>query len=821
MSIAHQLLSHISLTANEQPPVKPLPKKISTYRLPLRPRQINVDLRYTQPRLKTDFCSRLSIFEKKSLANLKPLKKLNKSTDFSTNVRKPNSRLTTNHTKTISESSLLDKHCTEETIEIKEIRRKPNGEGHTVHRYLRGKVLGKGGFAKVYMLKSLDTNRSYAVKIVPKANLVKARARSKLQSEIRIHRTLKDKHICEYKHFFEDRNNCYLLLELCHNQSLNELLKKRKRLTEPEVKYFLFQLLESVRYLHGKNIIHRDLKLGNLFLDKNLRIKVGDLGLATKLNSPNEKRKTICGTPNYIAPEVIDSDNDKRGHSFEVDIWSMGVILYTLLIGKPPYESKDVKSTYQRILANKYSFPTHIYISEHSRDLISSLLQLCPTKRPSLQQIASHPFFTHETCKIPQSLPSCCIYIAPQWKEDENGKLIPVMQVCKKKIIQSNPSNNSIESNHSAHNNRPSLIDCENHISLGKHKSVKPFISIVPNCKDKLPCVNKYCLQTKTPHFADILEEKDSHSHLHHKQDVMLNGNNIPSENVNNPVSVTSKCKLNEFVYIQAHSGNIIDSTNIKDHKQKGSTNLGLTVLQKMHNRLSEFVKNPIVEECNSNPSHQSSTNPLGANRWITRYVDYSSKYGLGFLLNDRSSGVHFNDSTKIVLLPDDNYFFYIERKKPIEDDIDKCEHIYNKYTLNSYPCNLRKKVTLLKHFRNYLTQHNYGRNKLTSDNGTVCPHHNDDGYVKNTVFLKKWVRTKHAILFRLSNRTVQVVFHDRTEILICSDGRVVTYVDKNCARKSYYLSEIVKLDNRDTIKRRLKYIKDTLGQLVIPIKSL
>lgn len=203
----------------------------------------------------------------------------------------------------------------------------------------------------------------------------------KLQAEIKIHRTLKDKHICEYKHFFEDKNNCYLLLELCHNQSLNELLKRRKRLTEPEVKYFLIQLLKSVRYMHGKNIIHRDLKLGNLFLDKHLRIKVGDLGLATKLSSPDEKRKTICGTPNYIAPEVIIGDKEKRGHSFEVDIWSMGVIIYTLLIGKPPYESKDVKSTYQRILANQYSFPTHINISEHSRDLISCLLQSCPSRR--------------------------------------------------------------------------------------------------------------------------------------------------------------------------------------------------------------------------------------------------------------------------------------------------------------------------------------------------------------------------------------------------------------------------------------------------------
>jgi len=201
---------------------------------------------------------------------------------------------------------------------------------------------------------------------------------------------MKHKHICEYKHFFEDKTNCYILLELCQNQSMNELLKRRKRLTEPEVKYYLSQLLECTVHMHSMNVIHRDLKLGNLFLDKNLRVKVGDFGLATKLSASDEKRKTICGTPNYIAPEVIEGDKEKRGHSFEVDIWSIGVICYTLLIGKPPYESKDVKSTYKRILRNEYSFPSHVPISEHARSLISSMLQTRPDHRLVLTDLFDH-----------------------------------------------------------------------------------------------------------------------------------------------------------------------------------------------------------------------------------------------------------------------------------------------------------------------------------------------------------------------------------------------------------------------------------------------
>ena len=192
---------------------------------------------------------------------------------------------------------------------------------------------------------------------------------------------LKHDHICEYKHFFEDRDNCYILLELCHNQSMNEMIKRRKRLTEPEAAFFTSQILKAVRYMHDNNVIHRDLKLGNLFLDKNVHIKVGDLGLACRLESRDEKRKTICGTPNYIAPEVIQGDKTKRGHSFEVDIWSVGVILYTVLVGKPPYEAKDVKATYQRILNNEYSFPSHVNLSYEAKDLIKMLLQSNPADR--------------------------------------------------------------------------------------------------------------------------------------------------------------------------------------------------------------------------------------------------------------------------------------------------------------------------------------------------------------------------------------------------------------------------------------------------------
>lgn len=122
-----------------------------------------------------------------------------------------------------------------------------------------------------------------------------------------------------------------------------------------------------MKYLHSHRVIHRDLKLGNLFLNDKMEIKVGDFGLATKLEFDGERKRTICGTPNYIAPEVLEG---KQGHSYEVDIWSLGVIIYTLIIGKPPFETNDVKTTYKKIRSNSYSFPEGANITPDAKDLI-------------------------------------------------------------------------------------------------------------------------------------------------------------------------------------------------------------------------------------------------------------------------------------------------------------------------------------------------------------------------------------------------------------------------------------------------------------------
>ena len=428
-----------------------------------------------------------------------------------------------------------------------------------IRKYYKGRLLGKGGFAKCYEFTCSENKKTFAAKVVAKSGLVKSRAKQKLISEIKIHKSLHHPQIVAFEHYFEDTENVYILLEMCHNQTLNELLKRRKRLTEIEVQCYIVQLIKALKYLHSHRVIHRDLKLGNLFLTDKMELKVGDFGLATKLDFEGERKRTVCGTPNYIAPEILDG---KTGHSYEVDIWSLGVIIYTLIIGKPPFETRDVKTTYKRIKMNAYNFPDTAIISEAAKNLISQILVTDPAKRPTLDQILTHDFFNQGT-SIPKLLPTSTLACTP---------------------------------------------------SLSYIRQFMPEAG-----KDGI--VNKPLTTTK----------------------LVDRGNN--------------------------------KETTEKDENRNNKDNL----------------KNLKVNEPQIDP------NLKGPDTWVKKWVDYSSKYGLGYLLSNGFSGVFFNDSSKIILNPTTSQFNYIERRMA-----DKQE-IVSTHNMSNYPKELQKKVTLLHHFKNYL----------------------------------------------------------------------------------------------------------------------
>lgn len=184
---------------------------------------------------------------------------------------------------------------------------------------------------------------------------------------------------------------------------------------------------------------------------------------------------------------------------------------------------------------------------------------------------------------------------------------------------------------------------------------------------------------------------------------------------------------------------------------------------------------------------------------WVSKWVDYSEKYGLGYLLSNSACGVYFNDSSRIILSPDSVHFEYQDRRLA-PGQVPSVQ----RHTLQDFPAELHKKATLLKHFRKYLLQHSAKPAPVTASSSA-----------SQAVYVKRWLRTKHAILFRLSNRTVQVNFMDHTEVILASIQNLVTFTDKTGVRTSYALNAVLDQCPSPELYRRIKYTKEILAHML------
>nr|CCC91198.1 putative serine/threonine-protein kinase [Trypanosoma congolense IL3000] len=261
-----------------------------------------------------------------------------------------------------------------------------------ISRYRCGAFLGSGGFAKVYEFEDLSTGSRYAAKVIEKMNLTRRGSSSKFRMEVDLHSRMNHPNIVRFIKSFQDEFFYYIILERCSPKSLMSLSRERGAFDCHEIQYIMRQIVSAVEYMHSNLIIHRDLKLGNVMIDLAGNMKVGDFGFASELTSPLDRKTTVCGTPNYIAPEVLACETSSAGYGLEADIWSLGVLLYALAIGKPPFETKDIKTTQCRIMAVDYAFPKEVPIPETCKDLIRWMLQKNPQRRPSPVQVLAHSF---------------------------------------------------------------------------------------------------------------------------------------------------------------------------------------------------------------------------------------------------------------------------------------------------------------------------------------------------------------------------------------------------------------------------------------------
>lgn len=248
-------------------------------------------------------------------------------------------------------------------------------------------LLGKGGFASVYKARCLKTNSYVAIKMIDKSLIQGAGLTNRVRQEVEIHSRLKHPSILELYTFFQDQNFVYLVLELAHNGELNRYLKQHKRtMTEMEAANILKQVISGLQYLHSHKILHRDMSLSNLLLTKDMHLKIADFGLATQLKRADEKHMTMCGTPNYISPEVV----SRSSHGLPADVWGLGCMFYTLLVGRPPFDTDGVQSTLTKVVLSDFHLPDHL--SYEAKDLIVKFLKKNPIERIQLENVMNHPF---------------------------------------------------------------------------------------------------------------------------------------------------------------------------------------------------------------------------------------------------------------------------------------------------------------------------------------------------------------------------------------------------------------------------------------------
>lgn len=227
---------------------------------------------------------------------------------------------------------------------------------------------------------------------IDKATMNAKKMKDRVIQEVTIHFRLKHESILEMFTFFEDYDYIYLILELAHYGALHHyFVDKQKALDEPEACEIFKQVVSGLQYLHSRNIMHRDLSMSNLLLTTSerggMQVKIADFGLATQLNHNSQnKHTTLCGTPNYISPEVA----SRSSHGLPTDIWGLGCLLYTLLVGHPPFDTNGIKSTLTQVVMGNYTIPDHI--SAEACDLIHRMLCKDPSKRIRLDDVVIHPF---------------------------------------------------------------------------------------------------------------------------------------------------------------------------------------------------------------------------------------------------------------------------------------------------------------------------------------------------------------------------------------------------------------------------------------------
>lgn len=390
--------------------------------------------------------------------------------------------------------------------------------------FLRKEELGRGGFAVVYRVIHQSTGKEYAMKVLSKEKYEGPKGKKKLEklkNEILIQKSLNHPNIVRSYYAFTDAFNYYIVLEYCPGKTVRDLLKNSEKgyLSEPETRKILRDVIRGLVYLHDNHIIHRDLKLENYMIGSDGKVKIADFGLSVILKNEDDKRYSICGTPNYLSPELLQRVN--KGHSYEVDIWTIGVSAFAMLTGHPPFEGGRKKITYENIKNCDYHFPPYISISPLAKDFIRTILRINPQKRPTAIDLANHPFLTTFD---PEPVPP---FLVENKNENDNGNQYQYQDDVETPKYQPSPNVNfNFRSNTPRpHPNIPLPTNVQTHLKTHNEQNNEE--------EEYQRIVNKYLHNNHHNHVNHYdLYHYNNNNHYHHLQHKFgPNENNIKKEN--------------------------------------------------------------------------------------------------------------------------------------------------------------------------------------------------------------------------------------------------------------------------------------------------
>ncbi|KAF2198475.1 serine/threonine-protein kinase-like protein [Delitschia confertaspora ATCC 74209] len=257
-----------------------------------------------------------------------------------------------------------------------------------------GKPLGKGKFGRVYLAKERSSGFVCALKVLHKNELQQGKVEKQVRREIEIQSHLAHPNILRLFGHFHDAKRIFLILEFAGKGELYKHLRREQRFPEWKASQYIAQMAAALKYLHKKHVMHRDIKPENILVGIHDEIKISDFGWS--VHAPNNRRNTMCGTLDYLPPEMLKGGGKDNFYNEKVDLWSLGVLTYEFLVGEAPFEDTQIM-TQKKIVRGEYTVPS--FVSPEARDLIKRLLVLDPEKRIPLEEVEKHPWILKHCAK--------------------------------------------------------------------------------------------------------------------------------------------------------------------------------------------------------------------------------------------------------------------------------------------------------------------------------------------------------------------------------------------------------------------------------------